>query len=230
MILNREEYKSIFGGTNTESVISEGPDGLDNVSVANSKASSQQANAEADLGTSSTERYKIQAQQTKLSKLESGWKLHESQIMVEMKQKQAEVELKLEEEKTRLKRMQADMNVKVAAGRVQAYNTFEGEVENVVGELCETVPVVRTITAMTLSRPTSTGATLLQPQTSPQSLTASLAEANAGSLSLNRLPLPEPTVFAGDPLKFVDFKMSFLTLIGRKPIPASKKMFYKTSL
>lgn len=38
MILNRDEYKSIFGGTNTESVISER---LDNVSVATSKASSK---------------------------------------------------------------------------------------------------------------------------------------------------------------------------------------------
>lgn len=45
----------------------------------------------------------IQAQQVKLSKLETEWKLHESQMMVQLKQKQAEVDMKLEEEKTRLK-------------------------------------------------------------------------------------------------------------------------------
>lgn len=66
-----------------------------------------------------------------------------------------------------------------------------------------------------------------QSQTSSQSETAGLAIAS--SLSLNRLPVPEPAVFSGDPLKFVDFKMSFLTLIGRKPIPASEKMLYLKS-
>lgn len=145
-------------------------------------------------------------------------------MMVERKQRQAEVELKLEEEKARLKMMQADMDVKMAAARVRTYNRFEGEAENVVGELCETVP--KTTTIMNSNGPRSVGATVLQPQASPHSSTAGLAEAIASSLSLNRLPVPEPTVFAGDPLKFVDFKMSFLTLIGRKPIPASEKMLY----
>lgn len=53
----------------------------------------------------------IQAQQAKLSKLESEWKFHETQMMVEMKQKQAEAELRLEE-KTRPKMMQLDLDVK----------------------------------------------------------------------------------------------------------------------
>ncbi|XDV46694.1 hypothetical protein PO909_014534 [Leuciscus waleckii] len=38
--------------------------------------------------------------------------------------------------------------------------------------------------------------------------------------------VPEPTMFAGDPLKFVDFWMSFTILIDRKPISASEKMLY----
>lgn len=105
MILNRDEYKSIFGGTNTESVISDRLEGLDEVSIANSRAKQEQAKSMEE----------IQAQQSKLTKLESEWKLHESQVMAEMRQKQTEVELKLEEEKSKLKMMQADMDVKVAA-------------------------------------------------------------------------------------------------------------------
>ena len=58
---------------------------------------------------------------------------------------------------------------------------------------------------------------------------AIFAETIANSLTLNRLPVPEPTTFAGDPLKFVDFKVSFMTLIDQKPIPASEKMLYLKS-
>ena len=48
----------------------------------------------------------------------------------------------------------------------------------------------------------------------------------ASSLSMNRLQVPEPTTFSGDPLRFTDWKMSFMTVIDRKPLPASEKMFY----
>lgn len=231
MILNRDEYKSIFGGTNTESVISDRLEGLDEVSIANSRASSKRADAEAELAAKQEQAKsmeEIQAQQSKLTKLESEWKLHESQVMAEMRQKQTEVELKLEEEKSKLKMMQADMDVKVAAARARTYEKFEGGVENEVREHHELAPV-KTPPMMNSNRPVSAGATVSQSQTPSQSETAGLAEAITSSLSLNRLLVPEPAVFSGDPLKFVDFKMSFLTLIGRKPIPAGEKMLYLKS-
>lgn len=43
---------------------------------------------------------------------------------------------------------------------------------------------------------------------------------------MNRLPVPEPTTFSGDPLRFTEWKMSFMTLIDKRPLPASEKMFY----
>lgn len=113
----------------------------------------------------------IQAQQTKLNKMKSEWKLNVLHMIAEMKQKHAEIELKLEEEKKRLKMMHADMDVRVAAGQVWLYGKFEGGLENVMGERCESVPT-RTATIMNLNRPLS--------------------------------------AFADDPLKFVDFKTSFL--------------------
>ncbi|KAL4004275.1 signal-regulatory protein delta [Sarotherodon galilaeus] len=45
-------------------------------------------------------------------------------------------------------------------------------------------------------------------------------------LSANRLPIPEPTVFSGDPLKYNHWKSSFQTLIERKNIPSSEKIFF----
>lgn len=56
--------------------------------------------------------------------------------------------------------------------------------------------------------------------------TMNLAQALASSLSVSRLPVPEPTVFSGDPIKYVDWKMSFMALIDQKPIQTSEKMFY----
>ena len=46
------------------------------------------------------------------------------------------------------------------------------------------------------------------------------------SMNLNRLPIPEPTIFYGDPIKYADWRASFNTLIDSKNIPATEKIFY----
>lgn len=111
------------------------------------------------------------------------------------------------------------MDVNVAAARVRTYNQIEGKVG---GECNISVPIVETTPAMNVNRQCGTAVT----SSNCRSSTTNLAEAIVSSLSLNRLPVPEPTMFAGDPLKFVDFKMSFTTLIDRRPIPVSDKMLY----
>ncbi|KAL1280039.1 hypothetical protein QQF64_014639 [Cirrhinus molitorella] len=73
-----------------------------------------------------------------------------------------------------------------------------------------------------------------QPHSSPFEVSViqeevSLAQAIASSLTLSRLPVPEPTTFTGDPLKFIDLKISFMALIDQKPLPASEKMLYLKS-
>lgn len=40
------------------------------------------------------------------------------------------------------------------------------------------------------------------------------------------LPVPEPAVFNGNPIKYKDWKMSFQMLIERKNIPVSEKIYY----
>lgn len=119
------------------------------MSIANSRAKQEQAKSMEE----------IQAQQSKLTKLESEWKLHESQVMAEMRQKQTEVELKLEEEKSKLKMMQADMDVKVAAARARTYEKFECGVENEVRERHELAPV-KTPPMMNSNRPVSAGVSI----------------------------------------------------------------------
>ncbi|KAM9429662.1 uncharacterized protein ACWYII_017688 isoform 1-T4 [Salvelinus alpinus] len=48
----------------------------------------------------------------------------------------------------------------------------------------------------------------------------------AESISESRLPIPEPVTFNGEPLSFTDWKVSFQTLIDRKNIPATEKIYY----
>lgn len=56
--------------------------------------------------------------------------------------------------------------------------------------------------------------------------TGELVKVLAEAISANRLPIPEPTVFSGDPLKFNYWKSSFQTLIEKKNIPTSEKIFF----
>lgn len=56
--------------------------------------------------------------------------------------------------------------------------------------------------------------------------TAALARVLMESINISRLPVPEPSVFIGDPLKYKDWEMSFQTLIDRKNIPVYEKLYY----
>lgn len=53
-----------------------------------------------------------------------------------------------------------------------------------------------------------------------------LVKVLAEAISANRLPIPEPNIFSGDPLKFNHWKSSFHTLIEKKNIPATEKIFF----
>lgn len=59
-------------------------------------------------------------------------------------------------------------------------------------------------------------------QNDMQELVKVLAEA----MTANRLPIPEPSIFCGDPLKFNHWKSSFQTLIEKKNIPTAEKVFF----
>lgn len=56
--------------------------------------------------------------------------------------------------------------------------------------------------------------------------TSDLAKALADSVNLNRLPVPEPAVFSGDPLQFMEWRTSFRLLIEGKGITPDDKIFY----
>lgn len=43
---------------------------------------------------------------------------------------------------------------------------------------------------------------------------------------MNRLPVPEPSVFTGYPIQFIEWKASFTSLIDRKNISSADKLHY----
>lgn len=53
-----------------------------------------------------------------------------------------------------------------------------------------------------------------------------LAQAVQDSITLNRLPMPEPAVFKGDPIYFTEWKASFQSLIDKKHISSADKLYY----
>lgn len=48
----------------------------------------------------------------------------------------------------------------------------------------------------------------------------------AKAITANRVPIPEPKVLKGDPLKYNDWKLSFYTLIDCKNLPTQEKLFF----
>ena len=53
-----------------------------------------------------------------------------------------------------------------------------------------------------------------------------LAEVLTDSMTMNRLPIPEPTIFRGDPLAYHPWKTSFDMLIGHGNVTAAEKIFF----
>ncbi|XP_039463550.1 uncharacterized protein LOC120436748 isoform X2 [Oreochromis aureus] len=170
----------------------------------------------------------IRAQQAHLHKLESEWKLKEAKMLSEIKLKEVEMQQQLEQERAKLQQLQADKEVAIATARVKAYNSLEGfenhnrEIDSKISSACYRRQIEPQL---------NPNAASFQPHQAIPEMTmtqesVSLAQAIASSLSMNRLPVPEPASFSGDPLQFTDWKMSFMNLIDRKPLPASEKMFY----
>ncbi|XP_070412225.1 uncharacterized protein [Nothobranchius furzeri] len=228
-ILNKNEYGSVFGLTKTETVSSF--ESLEKSSKHSASTHSGRVDAEAELAAKleqSKAMEEIQAQQAHLHKLESEWKLKEAKMLSEMKQREVKMQQQLEQERAKLQLLQAEKEVAIAAARVRAYDSFEDfeshneEIENKTSSAYHRIQI---------EPPLNPDAASFQPhQVAPEKTVTqeyvSLAQAIASSLSMNRLPVHEPTTFSGDPLRFTDWKMSFMTLIDRKPLPASEKMFY----
>ena len=53
-----------------------------------------------------------------------------------------------------------------------------------------------------------------------------LVKSLAEQVSVSRLPPPEPSVFYGDPMRYLSWKIAFQTLIEHRRIPAGERLHY----
>ena len=156
----------------------------------------------------------------------------EFQLMKEQEEKQAQI-IKVETEyrasldaaKANYKRFEAKREVKVAEARLGAYTRIINQDELDLHGSANAISDTKAINPVTKSSAVGASNTITSPS-SEESVVDTLAKALAKSVNLNRLPIPEPSVFTGDPLQYMEWKSSFETLIERKDVPPEEKLFF----
>ncbi|XP_051803238.1 uncharacterized protein LOC127533647 [Acanthochromis polyacanthus] len=142
--------------------------------------------------------------------------------------KKAEINMEeaIASQKQELKRLenQRDLNVLAAKLKVyseadsgEAYDKNEAECSKMTS--CPPAPIKKIKKEQTCQNK-------IDEQTNVNSSEASLVQALHDTMVLTRLPAPEPQVFSGDPLKFLEWSTSFKTLIERHCTNPAERLFY----
>ncbi|XP_065109942.1 uncharacterized protein [Paramisgurnus dabryanus] len=156
---------------------------------------------------------------------------------------------KLEEKRKEVERLEELKKYNAAQARLQVYaeedqqdppaSTFQGRLGThvIAGSMSGPVippfvslqgkvPVSRS--SFTLPQGCSIEAVVPQvnSQTTSHEATNNLVKMLAEAITANRIPIPEPSVFFGDPLQYTDWKVSFHTLIDRKNLSAQEKLYF----
>ncbi|XP_026051006.1 uncharacterized protein LOC113037895 [Carassius auratus] len=165
-----------------------------------SSATSKRADAAAELAAKEAEYKMMQTERQQKEKIRT----LEEQLRRE-----------LETQKFELERLQVEKDIEVARARIKSYDeeikqetrsqSIPNDHQGQRNEMLHHCSVV---------------------QSTPLSEVSHLAQAVQDSIAINRLPIPEPSVFNGDPIQFVDWKASFMSLIDRKGISAADKLYY----
>ncbi|XP_077384345.1 uncharacterized protein LOC144022990 [Festucalex cinctus] len=136
--------------------------------------------------------------------------------LLEERQKMA-----LETQKRELEKIQAKRNIRSARARLMAYDQeikSEGD-EHIIADSSR---VAQRPATSPIQVPNSN----IVSTSPPQSDILYLAQALQDSVAMNRLPMPEPSTFAGDPVHFIEWKASFNALIDKKNISPADKLHY----
>nr|XP_021336928.1 uncharacterized protein LOC103910029 [Danio rerio]XP_021336929.1 uncharacterized protein LOC103910029 [Danio rerio] len=154
-------------------------------------------------------------------------------LMAETKQKEKIKELEdqhkkaLEVEFKELEQIQAQKDLKVAQAKLDVYSE---EVEKITSSLNDCSSASGSELSQGNERkevnrqePNETTNPSVKASTSEFS---ALVQALQDGISASKLPVPEPPIFTGDPIHFIEFKQSFMALIDKKGISSADKMFY----
>ena len=153
--------------------------------------------------------------------------LEEEQVQ---RSKLMRMQMELEEERMKLEIIRAKAAVKCAEVRSGAFEAAEGDVGRDVAfdPLAESFEPV-------ISRVVGSSSVPVDIKSSNNVDVAAgrhigelsmLTKAFSDSMAANRLPVPVPRVFEGNPLHFIEFERSFQTLIENKGIQPTEKLYY----
>ncbi|XP_055366619.1 uncharacterized protein LOC129604426 [Betta splendens] len=157
------------------------------------------------------------------------WRLKREEEEIRMKsqveQEHLALQKTLEEKRRRIQHLEAVKNLSAARARMLVYDQSQDVEEERKDVLEKTVTVNKV--------PVSTNPVSAQGSSKPAAKifssnedTVELVKVLASALSSNRIPIPEPSVFSGDPLSYNDWKLSFKALIDQKNIQEKEKIYY----
>ncbi|XP_040928809.1 uncharacterized protein LOC114866078 isoform X2 [Betta splendens] len=127
--------------------------------------------------------------------------------------------------KRELERLEELKRLNAAKAKLQVYDEHENDqVKGFAANSAELPIVMQTVSQ--IKQEPQPPRVVFSNSSPTQNETGALVKVLAEAMSANRLPIPEPTVFCGDPLRFVHWKASFETLIEQKNIPTSEKIFF----
>lgn len=140
----------------------------------------------------------------------------EAAALLAAKKAEVEMEADIDAQRLQLKKLENRRDIEVMEARLRVYTEEEARVKS---QQCSSA-----CSDMNVPRPIVNNASCLKSQVTKSEV--SLVQALQGSMVLSRLPAPEPFVFSGDPLKFIEWSTSFKALIeGRCSNPADR-LFY----
>ncbi|KAI2650252.1 Ribosomal RNA large subunit methyltransferase K/L [Labeo rohita] len=207
-LLDRDDVRSVYGSTvsriNSKSSTPTSQPSLNSILMAKRiEAAAELAAKEAEHATIMEER-----------------ELREKIQLLEEKQKK-----ELDTQKSEFERLQAIKEVRAARARLEVYDKEETiHSANQNDELQQPVsvpshkPVYSSSVKPTLNERVSSP--------TPNADVSYLAQAVQDSITLNRLSVPEPTIFKGDPIHFIEWKASFQSLIDKRHISSADKLYY----
>lgn len=205
MLLDHKYAHSIFGST--VSRVSQGASSHSSQCSVISSLAAKRVDAAADLA----------AKQVVYDSL-----LEETKHKERMQQLEEQHKKAIEAEVKELEQIQAKKDVRAAQAKLEIYD--KAIVKETMWSSLECVNLKKKQDASQKSPQATLNFTTFQtPKASGMPISASVFQ---DSLAMSRLPVPEPSVFAGDPIRFIEWKFSFIALIEGKCISSAEKLFY----
>ncbi|KAG7453482.1 hypothetical protein JOB18_018614 [Solea senegalensis] len=205
-LLNRDYARSIYGSTASPSSRHSSQNSVSSIVTA------KRADAAADLAAKEAEYEGLLEEERQKEKI---------QLLEEKQRKE------LETQKRELERLKAEKDIRAARARLITYNKEVMQEASVLS----TDHSIGEQRYMSLQQPVSS-APIQQPayvtttSSPPQTDVTYLAQVVQDSITLNRLPMPEPSLFTGDPIQFIEWKASFISLIDKRNISSADKLHY----